>query len=163
MRSSHVVLAAALALALSVAPRSVSAIELTAFVSTGFPSESWGTGAGGDVTITLFKLLAFSGELARQGSEVDSSTTSLTGSVLLVAPLPAFSVYGGVGVGGYRQGPASGVGDGDWGVHRVLVVGVKKTFEGILVLKAEYRRVHLSGDPLLPLDHRASVGVGLSL
>jgi hypothetical protein len=163
MRPGSTALAGALALALSAAPRSVSAIELSAFVSTGFPSEQWGTGVGGDLTITLLKLLSFSGELARQGSEMDSSLTSLTGSVLLVAPLRAFSVYGGVGVGGFRQGPGSGLGDSDWGVHRVLIVGVKKRFEGTLVLKAEYRRFHLSGDPPLPLDHRASVGVGLSL
>jgi len=161
MRSRSILAGAVTLVLLGAAPPSASAIELTLFVSTGFPSESWRTGVGGDVTLTLLKLLAFSGELARQGSELDNSMTSLTGSVLLVAPLRTFRLYGGVGVGGFRQGSGPAL-DSDLGVHRVLVVGVKKTFEGILVLKAEYRRFNLSGDPPVLLEHRASVAAGLS-
>ena len=33
---------------------------------------------------------------------------------------------------------------------------------GMLVVKGEYRRYDLSGDPLLPLDHRFSAGAGVT-
>ena len=44
---------------------------------------------------------------------------------------------------------------------RCFVVGLKLKL-GLALVKGEYRRITLSGEPLLPMDRRISFGAGVS-
>jgi hypothetical protein len=135
------------------------ALELSAFVSTASPSENWARGYGGALGSTWFKVVTFEGEVARQaGDAVDSSMTSFTGSALLAPPVGRLVPYGGLGVGLFRQSLGSRT---DTGTLHALVLGAKLKL-GLLLLKAEYRRIDVSGDPLLEINHRFSAGAGVS-
>ncbi len=86
-RALFVALGAALiALFPTLVPRA-AALEAVVFLSDARPSV-WGTGIGGTLTTTWFKLLALEGEIARQpGEPIDSSMTSFQASALLAPPL----------------------------------------------------------------------------
>jgi len=135
------------------------AIELVVFLSDARPSV-WGTGVGGTLTTTWFKLVCLEAELARQpGLPIDSSMTSFTASALLAPPIGPFTPFGGLGVGVFRQsrGPLR-----DNGTLKAFVLGVKLKVAGLLVIRAEYRAIALSGEPLLGMDKRLSGGIGIS-
>jgi hypothetical protein len=70
-----------------------------------------------------------------------------------------FTPYGGVGVGLFRQTLGS---LSDTGTLKALVLGVKMKVGPVIVVKGEYRRLSLSGDPLLAMTHRLSAGAGIS-
>jgi len=44
---------------------------------------------------------------------------------------------------------------------RASILGAKVKL-GLLVVKVEYRKLGLSGTPLIPMDHRLSAGAGIS-
>jgi hypothetical protein len=85
--------------------------------------------------------------------------TSFTGSALLSPPTGDVTVYGGLGVGYYRQSLG---GIDDSGFLTAFILGAKAKLGGVLVVKGEYRRLKLSGDPLADMDSRFSAGAGIS-
>jgi opacity protein-like surface antigen len=135
------------------------AIEVGVFLSEARPSV-WGTGLGGTLTTTWFKLVCLEAELARQpGVPVDSSMTSFTASALLAPPIGPFTPFGGLGVGLFRQSRGA---LRDNGTLNAFVLGVKLKVAGVLVIRAEYRAIDLSGEAPLAMDQRFSGGIGIS-
>jgi hypothetical protein len=135
------------------------AIEVVAFVSDARPSV-WGTGVGGTLTTTWFKLAALEAELARQpGLAVESSMTSFTASALLAPPIGPLTPFGGLGVGIFRQSRGS---LRDNGTLKAFILGVKLKIAGLVVIRGEYRAIQLSGDAPLAMDKRLSGGIGIS-
>lgn len=135
--------------------------DVTAFVSWPTPREEWATGYGAGLTSGLLPFLQLEAEAARTryAKSDDGTMTYFTGSLLLSPPLGAVSPYGGLGFGLYRQSLAV---DSETSVFRALVFGAKVKLGGLLVFKGEYRRYELSGNVLIPLDDRFSVGAGIS-
>jgi hypothetical protein len=146
-------------LALFTGARTASAGDVTAFVTFPSPSDQWNRGYGAALTSTWFQAINLEGEAARIPGELgDSNMTSFTGSALLAPPLGPLVPYGGVGIGLFKQTVGS---DSDTGIVRCFVLGAKLKL-GLAVLKGEYRRIDLSGEPLLPMDRRISFGAGVS-
>jgi hypothetical protein len=134
--------------------------DVTAFLALPAPRDTWVGGYGAALTSTWFNLLTFEGEAARfNGNTRDTGMTSFTAGAFLSPPIGALVPYGGFGYGLFRQTSAK---DSDIGRLRAVVVGVKLRVKGLLVLKGEYRRYQLSGQPLLPLDARLSAGAGIA-
>ena len=133
--------------------------DVTVFMTFPSPSEHWDRGYGAALTSTWFTAIGLEAEAARVPLDsADGTMTSFTGSVLLTPPLGALIPYGGVGIGVYRQS----VSDlGETSTLRTFVLGAKVKL-GLLVVKADYRSLKLSGDPLLPMDRRLSLGAGIS-
>ncbi len=149
-----------LALAVALWPAAASAGDVTAFVALPRPSDTWERGYGAALSSTWFNVVTFEGEAARiPGTSTDEQMTSFTASALLSPPVGALTPYGGVGVGLFRQTVAD---DSDTGRLRAWILGAKVKLGGLLVLKGEYRRLELSGDPLLPMDARLSLGAGIA-
>ncbi len=137
-----------------------AASEITAFLAIAKPDEVWAGGFGGAFSLSIFSIVHFEGEFAAMPGElVDSSMYTLTGSVLVAPPLGRLVPYAGLGVGGFRQelGARS-----DTGTLHALIAGLKLKLGPIFIVKGEYRRIDLSGEPLNLLDHRLSLGAGLS-
>jgi hypothetical protein len=133
--------------------------DVTVFATLPSPSEDWNRGYGAALTSTWFQAINLEGEAARMPGEVgNANMTSFTGSALLAPPLGVIVPYGGVGIGLYRQTVGS---TSDTGVLRCFVVGLKVKL-GLALVKGEYRRISLSGEPLLPMDRRLSFGAGVS-
>jgi hypothetical protein len=134
--------------------------DVTVFVALPSPTETWGRGYGAALSSTWFRVLTFEGEAARvPGKTPDAGMTSFTASALLSPPIGSLIPYGGVGVGLFRQTLGT---ESDLGRLRALVLGVKLRLQDLIVLKAEYRRLELSGDPLLTMDSRVSFGAGIA-
>jgi hypothetical protein len=134
--------------------------DVTAFVALPSPSDRWERGFGAALSSTWFNVVTFEGEAARiPGETTDAGMSSFTASALLSPPVGALTPYGGVGVGLFRQtvGP-----DSDIGRLKAWIVGAKVKLGGLIVLKAEYRRLDLSGTPLLDMDSRISAGAGIA-
>lgn len=134
--------------------------DVTAFVAFPSPTDTWGRGYGAAISSTWFRILNFEGEGARlPGDSPDASMTTFMGSALLAPPVGFVTPYGGLAIGLFRQslGPLD-----DTGVVRALVVGVKVRVGPVAVVKGEYRRLELSGDPLLEMTNRFSVGAGIA-
>ena len=93
------------------------------------------------------------------GLTTDSAMTSFTASAMISPPIKELTPYGGIGYGLFRQTTTS---DSDIGRLRALILGVKTRIKDLLVLKAEYRRLDLSGTPLRTMDSRISVGAGIA-
>jgi hypothetical protein len=152
-------LVAGFGLALSMAA-TAGAGDITAFVAVATPREKWSRGYGAALSSTWFKVLTFEGEAARlPGATTDAAMTSFTASALISPPIKELVPYGGVGYGLFRQTKAS---DSDIGRLRALILGVKTRIKDLIVLKAEYRKLELSGVPLVAVDQRVSLGAGLA-
>ena len=135
------------------------AIEVGVFLSDARPAV-WGTGVGGTLTTTWFKLVGLEAELARQpGLAVESSMTSFTASALLAPPIGPLTPFGGFGVGVFRQ---SRGGLTDNGTLKAFILGVKLKVGGLLVIRGEYRAIGLPDDAPLAMDKRFSGGIGIS-
>jgi hypothetical protein len=146
-------------LAFPLFPAPVEGGDVVAFVAFPSPQEVWSHGYGASLSSTWFGVLALEGEAARIPTERPEDTlTSFTGSALLAPPLGFLTPYGGLGIGFFRLSVG---GRSDTGILRCLVLGLKVKV-GIIVLKAEYRNIDLSGETLLPMEHRLSAGVGIS-
>jgi len=150
----------ALILMISMAvPGLVRAGDITAFVALPAPTDTWGRGYGATLSSTWFQAVSLEGEAARlPGERTDAAMTSFTAAALLAPPIGVLTPYGGVGVGLFRQtlGPES-----DTGTLKAFILGAKVKL-GLVVLKGEYRRITLSGTPLLNMTARISAGAGIS-
>lgn len=133
--------------------------DVTAFMAFPSPADQWERGYGAALSSTWFNMLSFEGEAARiPGETTDAGMSSFTASALLAPPVGAVTPYGGVGVGLFRQNIGS---DSDIGRLKALIVGAKVKLGGLIVLKAEYRRLDL-GDSLIEMDSRISAGAGIA-
>jgi hypothetical protein len=136
------------------------AAEATVFGAVATPSEAWKAGVGAALGIGLLELVTLEAEAARLPAETpESRCLTFTGSALLTPPLGKLTPYAGLGIGVFRQSDQDA---GDWGTLRALILGLKLRPAPLLVLKGEYRRISLSGEPFFPLEHRYSFGAGLS-
>ena len=134
--------------------------DVTAFVALPSPSDRWGHGFGAALSSTWFNVVTFEGEAARiPGETPENGMSSFTASALLSPPVGALTPYGGVGVGLFRQNVGS---ESDIGRLKAWIIGAKVKLGGLIVLKAEYRRLDLSGTPLLDMDSRISAGAGIA-
>jgi len=153
-------LAGALALLLVLGPARAWAVDVTAFAAMPMPTDVWGAGYGATLSMTWFKVLCVEGEAARmQGETVNDGMTSFTGSALLAPPIRKFTPYGGFGIGLFRQSQGA---RSDTGIVRALVLGLKAKLGSLLIVKAEFRRLTLSGEPLMQITRRVSLGAGIA-
>lgn len=133
--------------------------DVTAFVTLPSPDDAWARGFGAALTTTFFGVTAVEFEAARVPLETATGTmTSFTANALVQIPIAALVPYFGLGFGVYRQsvadlGETSGVG--------TFVAGAKLKL-GLLVVRGDYRRLNLHGEPLLPMDSRVTFGAGIS-
>lgn len=156
-RSTRLALAASLLLGAAALP--ARAVDLTVFVSSGSPGETWKRGFGGTFGLTLFRVAALEAELARQPLELgDGNLDTFTGAALLAPPIGRFVPYAGLGVGAYRR---TLQGDTDTSTHTCFIVGLKVRL-GMLVLKGDYRSYDHLQDPAGSLDSRLNLGAGIS-
>jgi len=148
----------ALAWAMAGAP-AAEAGDVTAFVTFPSPSDAWSRGYGAALTSTWFHVVGLEAEAARMPLDGAAGTmTSFTGSVMLAPPVGVIVPYGGLGVGLFRQSLST---TADTGTLKCFILGVKVKL-GLLVVRGDYRSLRLSGDPLLPMDKRISIGAGIS-
>jgi hypothetical protein len=140
-------------------PEAASAGDITAFVALPAPTNVWGRGYGATLSSTWFQAVSLEGEAARlPGDSTEAGMTSFTGSALLAPPIGIVTPYGGVGVGLFRQTVGA---DTDTGTLKAFILGAKLKL-GLVVIKGEYRRLTLSGTPLLPMTARISAGAGIT-
>ena len=148
-----------LSTAVSLVPKPARAGDLTAFFALPAPTSTWGRGYGATLSSTWFQAVSLEAEAARlPGDNTEAAMTSFTGSALLAPPIGFLTPYGGVGVGLFRQTLGTG---SDVGTLKAFILGAKVKF-GLVVIKGEYRRLTLSGTPLLPMTARISAGAGIS-
>jgi hypothetical protein len=85
--------------------------------------------------------------------------TYFTFGAALKLPKVKITPYGGMGVGVYYQNRTAG-----WKLNAFdsVFLGAKTRIEDLIVLRAEYRRFALRGDPFLPFGDRLSVGAGVA-
>jgi len=140
--------------------RSVDAAEITAFATGASPGETWSTGYGGMLTITLFNIVHGDVEGAWQGSPLaDTSITTAAAKAYIGPSIGRFVPYAGLGVGVYRESLPT---KSDQGTSGLVFAGAKLKFPFGLVLRAEYQWISLPDEVLLPLDDRYLFAVGLS-
>ncbi|HYU43248.1 MAG TPA: hypothetical protein VEQ84_13960 [Vicinamibacteria bacterium] len=150
----------ALILMISMAvPGLARAGDITAFVALPAPTDTWARGYGATLSSTWFQAVNLEAEAARlPGDRTDAAMTSFTAAALLAPPIGVLTPYGGVGVGLFRQTLGT---DTDTGTLKAFILGAKVKL-GLVVLKGEYRRITLSGTPLLNMTARISAGAGIS-
>jgi hypothetical protein len=145
---------------LTLAPRASLALEATLFVSGASPSELWGGGVGGALSLGLFDVAAVEIEGARQSLEGGGSgILSLSGRALLAPTIGRLVPYVGLSAGVRRETALS---ESDWGTTTGIFVGAKLKLPLGLRLRAEYQWVHLPEDVLIPMDNRYYGGIGLA-
>ena len=134
--------------------------DIVVFASWPTPTDEWGTGYGAAYSQTLIPLVGFEFEAGQQsGALADESMTTFSASAFLVPPIGPLTPYGGLGFGFFRQK----VGErSDTGTYHALILGAKLKLGGLLVLRGDWRRISLSGEPLIDVDYRVSIGAGLS-
>src|SRR5262245_24915833 len=143
---------------LAAADRSLAG-DVTAFVTLPSPDVSWSRGYGAALTTSFFGVTALEFEAARVPLDTNTGTmTSFTANALVQLPIAALVPYFGVGFGVYRQSIAD---LGETSTVGTFVVGAKLKL-GLLVVRGDYRRLNLHGDPLLPMDSRVTFGAGIS-
>jgi hypothetical protein len=140
----------------------VDGAELTAFLATGTPGEDWGSGFGGALTTNWFEVLSFEGEAAllradTAGSSPELKMASFTASAVVAPPIGIVTPYGGVGFGLFRQSDPV---RSDTGNLRAFILGAKLSL-GVVSVRADYRSIRLSGEPLLPIGSRYYLGASI--
>jgi hypothetical protein len=154
------VLALAFAAALPFAARSAGAAEISAFAAGAGPGETWSTGYGGMLTITLFNIVGGDIEGAWQGGALaDRSIVTLAAKAYVGPSIGRLVPYAGLGAGVYRE---SLPGKSDQGTSGLVFAGAKLKFPFGLVVRAEYQWITLPDQVLLPLDNRYLFAAGLS-
>jgi hypothetical protein len=135
------------------------AAEIAAFVSGAGPGETWSTGYGGMLTITLFTVVGGEIEGAWQGGDqADTGLFTLSGKAYLGPSFGRVVPYVGLGVGVYRE---SYPGGSDTGTVGSVFVGAKLKFPFGLVIRGEYQWISLPTAAPIGLDRRYLVGAGL--
>ena len=138
------------------APSPARAGEIGAFLTMPTPTADWKTGMGFHVALISLPFLQAGGEWARMSSELSTaSMETYTAQVEVNPPSIRISPFAGIGIGAYRQkiGASS-----DWGSVSSVFGGVRIPI-GVAKLRAEYRKLSLSGTPRLNADKRFSLGV----
>jgi hypothetical protein len=146
------------ALVLTMPALPAAAGDLTAFATFPSPDETWDRGLGAAFATTWFGLAQTEVEVARIPGGNDASTSTVTASAFLAPKFGLIRPYGGFGVGLFRQTIG---GSNDHGTVRTAALGAKLTF-ALVCVRVEVRQLNMSGDPLLPVERRISVGAGLS-
>ncbi len=137
-------------------PKSASAGEIGAFLTLPTPTLSWKTGFGFHAAVISLPFLQAGGEFARMGGEDPTvSLETYTAQVELSPPSVKISPFVGLGVGAYRQKFG---GSSDWGSVNAVFGGVRVPI-GVARLRAEFRKIGLSGTPRVNVDKRFSLGV----
>jgi len=132
--------------------------DVMIFAARSTPSEFWGTAYGASLSSTWFKVINLEAEAARNpGKLPEEIMTTFTGSAFLALPLGRLVPYGGPGIGFFRQSRSD---RSDNGIVRSFALGAKLKL-GLIVLRGEWRRINLSGDPLIEIDSRIAAGVGI--
>lgn len=151
-------LLAVLGVALGAVARPVAAGDLTLGYTSASPGEVWSGGYAVALGIGFFSSATLEAEYGHQGADVmDTKVDTFTASALLVLPTGRLQPYGGLGIGIFREAIAS---DSDTGTHRAFIVGAKLTL-GLLVLRSDYRWIHVPDDALLPFDRRFLIAGGI--
>jgi hypothetical protein len=152
--------AALLGLLLAAAATESRAAEIAAFLTGAAPGDTWKTGYGGLLTITLFNFVGGELEGAYQGSDLgDTSIVSGAAKAYLGPSIGRFVPYVGLGAGAYRE---SLPGRSDQGTYGLVFVGAKLKFPFGLVIRGEYQWITMPSDVLAPLDNRYLFAAGLS-
>lgn len=156
LRVARFLRSAALALPLALFGAPVSAGEIGAFLTMPTPRVDWKTGFGFHAALISLPFLQAGGEFARMNGENPlTSIETYTAQVELNPPSLKVSPFIGIGVGAYRQkfGTSS-----DWGSVNAVFGGVRVPI-GVARLRAEFRKVGLSGTPRVNVDKRFSLGI----
>jgi hypothetical protein len=154
------VLSCLLLAALCAPGRSAGAAEISAFATGASPGETWGTGYGGMLTITLFNIVHGDVEGAWQGGDLaDTSIVTAAAKAYLGPSIGRLVPYAGLGAAVYRQSlPAKS----DQGTYGLLFAGAKLKFPFGLVLRAEYQWLDMPDEVTLAFDNRYLFAAGLS-
>ena len=144
---------------LAVQPVSANGLGLYGSYLDGDDFEA-GYGAGAKLKLDIIDILAldFRGSWIRF-DEVETDVIPIEAALLLQIPGDSLVLYGGVGVGIFRQSLGA---DTDVGSLRALILGAKMKLGPLVVVRGEYRRLTLSGAPLLPMTARITAGAGIS-
>lgn len=144
------------ALALMLLSNAAAAGEVGGFLTLPTPTEAWKTGFGFHAAIISLPFLQAGGEWARMSGE-DSllSLSTYTAQAELNPPSLKVSPFIGVGFGAYRQSDGK---QSDWGSLTTIFGGLRVPI-GVARLRAEFRKVSLSGTPRANIDKRFSLGV----
>lgn len=146
----------AMALALFFVATPSGAGEIGAFLTLPTPTKDWKTGFGFHAALISLPFLQAGGEFARmKGEDPLVSIETYTAQVELNPPSLKVSPFIGLGVGAYRQKSGS---QSDWGSVNAVFGGVRVPI-GAARLRAEFRKVGLSGTPRVNVDKRFSLGV----
>jgi hypothetical protein len=130
--------------------------ELGAFLTLPTPSKDWKTGFGFHGAIISLPFLQAGGEFARmKGEDPLVSIETYTAQVELNPPSIKISPFVGLGVGAYRQKRGT---QSDWGSVNAVFGGVRVPI-GAASLRAEFRKIGLSGTPRPNVDKRFSLGL----
>jgi len=144
------------ALLLMIVSSTASAGEFGAFLTWPTPTDAWGTGFGFHAAIISLPFLQAGGEWARMGGQNSIiSVSTYTAQAEFNPPFVKVQPLVGVGFGAYREGNGS---VSDWGTLTALFGGLRVPI-GAAKLRAEFRKVSLSGTPQLNIDKRVSLGV----
>jgi hypothetical protein len=127
-----------------------------AFLTKPTPTKDWKTGFGFHVAVISLPFLQAGGEFARLPSkEALTSIETYTAQVELNPPSLKISPFIGIGVGAYHQKVGT---SSDWGSLNAVFGGVRVPI-GLARLRAEFRKVGLSGNPRKNVDKRLSLGL----
>jgi len=135
---------------------SAGAGELGAFVTLPTPTKDWKTGFGFHAAVISLPFLQAGGEFARMsGEDPLVSIETYTAQAELNPPSVKISPFVGIGFGAYRQKRGT---SSDWGALNAVFGGVRVPI-GAARLRAEFRKVSLSGTPRVNVDKRLSLGI----
>ncbi len=133
--------------------------DVTLFAARVSPAEKWATAYGAALTSTWFHVINLEAEAARHPGELpEEIMTTFTGSAFLAPPIGRLTPYGGPGFGFFRQSRGE---RSESGWVKSFAVGAKLKL-GVVLLRGEWRRVNLTGEPLIEIDSRVSAGIGVS-
>ncbi|MBX7184418.1 MAG: hypothetical protein K1Y01_04655 [Vicinamibacteria bacterium] len=144
------------ALVMTVLSGSADAGELGVFLTLPTPTETWKTGFGFHAAVISLPFLQAGGEWARVSGENSLlSISTYTAQAEFNPPSLKVSPFVGVGAGAYHQNNGS---NSDWGTLTAIFGGLRVPI-GVAKLRAEFRKVSLSGTPRANIDKRFSLGV----
>ncbi|MEO8501688.1 MAG: hypothetical protein ABI565_12285 [Vicinamibacteria bacterium] len=130
--------------------------EVGAFLTLPTPRVDWKTGFGFHAAVISLPFLQAGGEFARMsGKDPLVSISTYTAQVELNPPSLKVSPFIGLGIGAYRQKYGT---NSDWGTVNAIFGGIRIPI-GAARLRAEFRKVSLSGTPRVNVDKRFSLGI----
>jgi hypothetical protein len=136
------------------------AAEATAFLALATPGDRWAGGGGAAFAIGFFQVLSFEAEGAYIPGELQGQKLlSLTGSAFLAPSFGKLTPFVGFGRGIARE--ETPLASDDSSIHS-FSLGAKLHVAPLILIKAEYRKITLPEDALIPMDHRYSLGAGIS-